>query len=512
MNKIIILTAIFIFSLSLRLWGINAMGRTWDEHEYVEQGYKMIELIKKGDFNNSYFYTTYDHPPLVKYLYGLAAHLDVESFTPKGDPIFRYDFTYARILSAVIASLSIVLIVLIGWSIGTFFVGIAGGIILSMLPFYLGLSQLVTAEPFVMLTFSGAFYCYLLLLKKFSIKRLILTGIVTGIALQIKQSNALTFLLFFCMYFVNYKFEKKKNKSVKFFNKRFVAILYIFLISIGVFIFLWPSVLLHFSEIQSINHKLWDVRFSPKIWQITLSPPEVFFGRLMLTPVFYYFVYFFITIPVLVLIAFFSGVREVIIRKNRSFYFLLLWFLIPFIMSVYSWRQHGLRYIIEIYAPLALIAAIGLESVLRSFTKRTLFQYLYFFPILFYLLLILFYAKPYYLDYFNFLVGGTKGVYERRSFQLGWWGQGVGEASSYVKRHAPKGSRLGLAISPDHVAQEMPDLIVSQYKRNEEYDFILVNYYHILRDGFDDSQIRSKYKPIYEVKANGAILTTVYKK
>lgn len=66
-NKFLVLICFFILSMCLRLWNINKMGRTWDEHIYVEEGYKMIELIKKGDLDNRYFYTTYDHPPLVKY-------------------------------------------------------------------------------------------------------------------------------------------------------------------------------------------------------------------------------------------------------------------------------------------------------------------------------------------------------------------------------------------------------------------------------------------------------------
>ena len=102
MNKRLIILFIFLFSLSLRLWNINEMGRTWDEAEYTEQGYRMVELLKKGDFNNSYFYTTYDHPPLVKYLYGIAAHFDVEKYLSNGEVILKYDLTYSRILSAIL--------------------------------------------------------------------------------------------------------------------------------------------------------------------------------------------------------------------------------------------------------------------------------------------------------------------------------------------------------------------------------------------------------------------------
>ncbi|MCL4416288.1 MAG: glycosyltransferase, partial [Actinobacteria bacterium] len=71
--------AVFIIFISfwIRISTLNQMGRGADEQEYVEQGYKMDQLIRKMDFNNSYFYTTYDHPPMVKYIYGLTAPLDI---------------------------------------------------------------------------------------------------------------------------------------------------------------------------------------------------------------------------------------------------------------------------------------------------------------------------------------------------------------------------------------------------------------------------------------------------
>src|ERR1051326_6492631 len=101
--KLLFLTILFIISLIIRLNSLNIMGRTWDEPEYIEQGYNLVELIKKGDFNNSYFYTTYDHPPLVKYIYGITAHFDVARKTD-GKPIFNYDYTYSRVMSALMFS------------------------------------------------------------------------------------------------------------------------------------------------------------------------------------------------------------------------------------------------------------------------------------------------------------------------------------------------------------------------------------------------------------------------
>ncbi|MDP2585363.1 MAG: glycosyltransferase family 39 protein [Candidatus Levybacteria bacterium] len=510
MNKWVIIIFIFLFSVSLRLWNINEMGRTWDEAEYVEPGYKYIELLKKGDIDNSYFYTTYNHPPLVKYLYGISAHFDVAKYLPNGEVILKYDLIYSRVLSAIFFSLGVAMVVLIGWKIFSPSVGIFSGIILAMLPFSLGLSQLVTAESIKIFIYSLAIYAYILLIEKFTWRKVLIAGIVTGIALQVKQSNFLLVPILAGMFFLQYKDLKTRAKNV-FVKNRIKSIIYICLISVTVFILIWPQLLFHFKEIYAIHSELWDVQFSSKIWQITLSPPEVFFGRLMLTPIFYYVVYFFITIPLLILILFFVGVKGIFKKKNIYLYSILLWFLMPFSLSIYSWRQHGLRYIIEIYPALAIISAVGFETLIKKLTKNRLYEFLLFLPVVVYLLVSLWFIKPYYLDYFNELIGGVNTVYKYNLFQTGWWGQGLGEAGLYLGKNAPQGSRVGLAISPEHVFLRFDSLRYSNWSANNEYDYVVVNNYHIIRDGFDDSMIKKKYKPVFFVKADKAVLITVYK-
>lgn len=510
MNKLIIIILIFTFSFLLRLWNINEIGRTWDEAEYIEPGYKLVELLKNKDFDNSYFYTTYNHPPLVKYLYGLTAHLDIESISKEGNPIFRYDYTYSRLLSAILFSLGVVIVVMIGWKVSSLIVGISSGIILAMLPFSLGLSQLVTTESLKIFIYPLTIYSFILLVERFSLKRILLAGIATGLALQAKQSNFLVIPILSIMFFFQYLQLKEKQKT-GFVVSRFKATISIILIGIFVFILIWPHVLFYFKEIYEIHSRLWNVQFSSKIWQITLSPPEVFLGRLMLTPIFYYIVYFFITIPVLVLCLFFIGVEQIFKRKNIYLFSILIWFLLPFSLSIYSWRQHGLRYIIEIYPAIAIISAIGFKFIAQKFTKKKLYQLLFFLSIVFYLFINLWHVRPYYLDYFNELVGGVNTVYRYKLFQIGWWGQGIKEAGLYVAKNAPKGSSVGLALSPIHPAPPMPGLNAQVYDRRRKYDYIIVNYYNIIREGFDDSSIRKAYRPVYFVKADEAVLATVYR-
>lgn len=510
--KILSLVLIFFLSFSIRVATINQIGRTWDEPQYIEQGHKLAELIKKGDLGNSFFYTSYDHPPLAKYLYGVTGHFDVEKLLKNGDPIFKYDYTFSRILSAIMFSIGVVITVLIGWKVFSPIVGIIAGIILSMLPFSLGLSQLVTTESLKILAYPLTIYSYLPLMKeKITKMNILLAGIATGIALQAKQSNFLLLVLLGIIFFLQFK-ELKNNYRKIFLQERAKIIFVICVISILVFIIIWPQLIFHLKEVWEINQRLWNPQFSSKIWQITLAPPEVFFGRLMLVPIFYYFVYFFISIPILILLLLFIGVKKIIKQSNIYSLIILIWLILPFSLSIYSWRQHGLRYIIEIYPAIALISALGFDYLVGRFTKNNVKKILYFMPIFIYLVIVLWQIKPYYLDYFNELVGGVNNVYEKKLFQIGWWGQGVKEAGYYLKDNAPSGSKIGLALSPSHVFPTLKNYNVSIFTPDKKYDYVVVNYYNILREGFDDSSIRKNYKPIYKVFADKAILVTVYKK
>ena len=508
-NWKIILSILFIFilSFSLRITTLNQIGRTWDEFQYIEQGYKLDELIIKRDFGNPYFYTTYDHPPFVKYIYGITAHLDQIGVDKSGNPIFNYDYTYSRLLSAILGSLSAVLVLLIAWEFISPFVGRMSGIIFSTLPFFIGLSQLVTTESILMFLFTSSVYSFIKLLKKFSIKKIIVTGILTGLALQTKQSNALLYPLFGLFYLIWF-FKVGKKENVKFLNKRFWSLLAIGIISLFVFVILWPMPYFHLDVINEINQRIWLVK---------TSPPTVFWGRLMLSPVIYFITLFFITTPLLIIILTLIGFKAIDLKKNWIMYLFIVWLLFPFVQSFYVWRVHGLRYIIQIYAPLSIIAAMGAAYIIEKLKLNTKAKFASVILIILYMFSIIYQMKPYYLDYFNELVGGPRGVYEKKYFELGWWGQGLREAGYYLQDNAKKNSSIALFISPPHVFP----LIKNQqlifidpnkgiYNPKIKYDYVVVNYFHVLREGFDDSKIKQDYKLIYQVMAGGAPLVDIY--
>lgn len=528
-KKFLVIFLIFIFAVVVRLWGLNDVGRVWDEPAQFEDGYNFIKLLSKEDFSNPYFYDHPYHPPLTKYIYGVASYLDIESDKPgskpflAGEPTFNYDITYSRLASVLFSSLTVIIVILIGWEISAA-VGVISGIIFLTLPFLLGLSQVASIESILILFFTSTVYAFFRYLKNRNLSWAITTGILLGLSLETKFTNIMLYPLLGLFYFVYHYMGGEKTKLLD------IKIFYIFLISGFTFFILWPMPWFHLGYVIEVNNKL-------RFVETGKSVPEVFYGRLLLVPKVYYFVMFLITTPLLTLLSFFLGskvVSDIAMKKNKFNFFkridfklpdvhkalknsvpwllisLIIWFVFPFMQSLYNFRQHGVRYIIQIYSPFSIIAAVGFVYLL-SLLKTKLQKVLLILSFVIYLFIPLISITPYYLDYFNILVGGPKNVYEKRMFQLGWWGEGIKEASIFIRENAKSGSSVGLAVVPIESVPKMEKLIVEKYNDSKDYDYVIVSYFNVVREGFDDSKIRKKCKLIYSVMADGARLVNDYK-
>lgn len=518
-KKIFIILFIFIFTFGLRLWNLNKMGQTWDEPAYVEVGYKFIKLVEKKDFLNEYFYQWTDEPPLVRYVYGLFGTYDRSKV---GDSyIFNYDYTFARLASSLIASVAVIVVVLFCFEFISVELGIVSGVILAMLPIFLGFSQIATLESFLFLTFSASSYSFLRLLKNNTYKNSLIAGIFFGLAILVKFTNLLLLPLFL-IFFLLWKKYSVIRKSNDLFKKNVVALL----TSVSLFFVLWPISFVNPIRVLNSIYKLRS--------QLGQNPSiEVFFGRLIHVPVFYYFVFFLITTPMLIIFLFFIGAKQIsdygedfnILKKKDQlkdlkwiYYSVIAWFYLPFIQSFYNFRHHGVRFIFEIYAPLSIIAAMGFIYIANKLSKKVIYKGVLFSGIILYMVIIIFKTSPYYLDYFNEFVGGVKNVYEKGLFQIGWWGQGLREAGYYLEDNVNKNSSIALFISSPHVFPPLKNqkLIFidpkKPYDSKIKYDYVVVNYFHVLREGFDDSGIKQNYKLIHQVKVDGASLVNIYKK
>ena len=493
---------IFLIAIGVRLATLNQMGKTWDEPPYVETGFRYVELAVKGDFNNPFWYLQSDHPPLARYVYGLASVLDIKSIS--SDKVeFNYNYTYPRIASALLGSLSAIFVVLIGFRYFSPYVGFSSGIIFVLIPFFVGLSQTATLESFIMFFFTGSVYFYLRSVTTNKYKYVILTGIFCGLAMLVKQSNILIYPLLAVLFGLQFLYQKKRWQGL---SNKLAKLIIIGSTSIATFFILWPMPFFHYTEIIAVQKTMW-------VDAVKLPPPEVFFGRLMLVPLPYYFLMFLVTTPILLLALSFIGALK--IDRKRTFIpiAILIWFLFPFIQSFYAFKQHGVRYIIELYAPFALLSGIGLSYVNSWFGKVRYFKYISLFIVSVYLLLSLVRVSPYYLDYFSEVVGGNNNIYEKRLFQMGWWGQGIGEAIFYIDKLEK--NTVSVAVDggqPEIVVPKLKGIKLVYYSKDADADYVLVPYFNVVRLWFPEHELKGKYKEVHSVMINKAKLVKIYKR
>ena len=507
MKTLIIAVFIFLFAFSLRIWNLNAAGRWWDEEWYISKGYTFINLLKKGDLNNPVWYTLgADHPPLAAYIYGLASYGDMVRYDseylpffgwPKGAPVYNYDLVYSRLISVFASSISVVLIYLIGQRYFSRFIGMTSAMILAMVPHFLGFSQMVTLESLTMLSFTSCVYFYLRFLESGRGAFLLLTGILTGACIMVKESNVVIYIF----YLVSYLVWRSRIKRM---NIPFFHLIYIGIVSMIMSFLIWPEVWLHFSSYFN---------FISILWLGEGLVPEMLFGRMMGARSFFYIVAFFVTTPVVLLCLSFFGLKETWDRRKKWISLvIIIWFFTPFLLSVFHHRQHMVRYIIQFYAPFSLLAAIGLEKIVSCISKKMMHKYLAAFFVFLYLMYILLNISPYYLNYFNEVVGGTKNVYNRNLFFLGWFGEGLRGPGKYLEDNALKDSKIGMALNPSHTLYKAEGLDFENYISDKEYDYVVVNYFNVIRMGFDESKLLKDYKIVYHEDAGGVDIARVYKK
>ena len=495
MKKIILIILVFFFALGIRVWNLNKMGVGIDEAAYM--GYEYYQLAKKGGFLSKDLYITPENPPLSRYFYGIVAPFDVERVEENGKFVYKFDRTYTRLVSAIFGSLTVVLVLLIGMRYVSLFVGISAAVILAMLPVFVGLSQLVTLESIRFFFFTATIFSFLTFLEVRSRKYALLTGVLAGCAIETKLTSFLVFPLMLGIFVLYRKFAKQKKPiSLK-------SLGTIFLSAVITFFALWPSALLHLDYIAQYTYQL---RLNPN----NLPPPEIFFGFVMHSPIIFFPVIALVTTPFVIIILSLVGLKSISDRKKWVLYSFVLWLLAPFLLSFYYNRQHGIRYIVEFYAPFALIAAIGLETISNKISRATWAKILSLFIVGVYLFVILKRITPYYLDYFNIIPGGAKGVAQKELFALGWWGQGFKEAGIFLKKTAPKGATVGLTRAFDDTLLPVPGIRYVKYEEGKDYDYVLTSNNGNVKLGFHEESLNAHYKIVYSVKADGASLVDVY--
>lgn len=532
MKRHIIFVLIFLLALSIFSIDLNEPRETWDERSRYNSGLAYWFYILNGDFTQDSWSLNFAHPPIGKYLYGAVNGVYLATSVP-GLLSLNYEqvslmldstknLIPGRALAAGLAALAVALTFLIGAEFLNRRVGLFAAGALMLTPLFIAHARLENLEAPLIFFFVLSVYLFLKAEKIGGNNRYwLLFGLSGGLAIATKFSAALIFLLAPIFYFVLKRREifllfRRKKKLIT------VLPLYLLLspiIALATLFAVWPW--------------LWsatgNLLVSLKFWNWPIE--EYFLGGLTVAPFYYFFIYFLVTTPILILILALSGLRG--ITKERHKLVVLSWFALGIaFLSFSKIQQNGVTYIYPVFPAFALLVGIGLDKIynrLKAIDWRLSIAIIV--AIFVYLSLTVASAHPYYLDYYNEATGGPKNVYENRLFVIGEHGEGIGETISFLNSNATINSTVEAHVGPMHLVYGLRDDIqiqnpffvrgrlsrVSEFTPDYSFhraDYVVLDNYYAwyINATFNGFLAQNNYSVVYTARAMGAPLAWVYKK
>lgn len=526
------LVAVLALTAVVRIIDIDKPYETWDEITTYAVGLYQWYNIARLDFSPESWHT-YDqsgsiHPPMARYAYGIVNGIYI--FSKLGPDLFSMDYNQAtlamyslksfvpgRLLSAVFA---------MGTSLFTFFitrrhfglrVAFMASVLFALLPVSVAQTRLAALDSMLVFMYTLSVYLFE---RGLDDRRYFFASLLsTGIAVATKFNAITLFILLPALYFA-----KRGPKTVK---KK--ELLLIPLVSAALLFAVWPRI--WFDPIGGlVSNYSW--------WESLGNVSEYFFGGLG-HPVQYMATYFVVTIPAVVLVMLAIGSIKSLRRRDFGSYVFLLWLLLPLgVYSLYHFRQAGPKYIFMIYPAASVLAALGMHELSSRFgglsrgARSQAIAYAAIPTLVFaYLVLILISFHPYYLDYYNELVGGPKNVYENHMFAVGQWGEGIDGAAFWINDNAASNSTVQFFVMPRHVIPPIRDDITDLKPFIPKYisgtdninwdmtnvtaraDYVVENtFFRVYMNQSFHELIAGDYELVKTIDVQGAPLAWIYKR
>ena len=468
--------AVFLLALGVRIIDLNGAGETCDEWAYATAGQIYAANTAHGYFQSTYWNSNDEHPPVGKYIYGLAAQVTGTD-----------DFEVLRFTSALLNALTVLMTFLIGLQLFNLPTAFTSALILSLLPHFIAHGKVagLDSPSAFFYTLTVALFLSAARRQHVSNRAYFLAGIVACLAFATKFSNATVFIFMVAVYLYR-EWPDLRSKG----TMRLPVSLYLLpVLPLLILFLIWPW--------------LWREPFGQLVktlshWNYPIS--EWFLGSYRQPPLYYYPVYLVATVPAALFVPltmFFIRFRkasdaartdaelttdtdatadnaERLRTWQASQYIVLFWFLSSLLWSFSSFKQDGIRYIYTAIPALALMAGAGLQTLVR---RRNWWPASWV-AVTVYLTMQISTVHPYYLDYYNELVGGTETVWENRLLEVGWWGEGIPEAVAHVNKMSHYGatwSQRGVVTHTFHglrddliAVEKNPDYLIWSNIRPEE--------------------------------------------
>jgi hypothetical protein len=363
--------------------------------------------------------------------------------------------------------------------------------------------------------FSGFILAFYKSLEKFSIKWLFLSIIFFSLALGVKFNVFFAVPIIFI--YLIYRYKSNFIEVLRSVPKNYYILLFLApIIALGVLTLSWP-----FLWHDWFNHIAEVFKYYKDVGMATNYQPQNFYiAGFNLFPV----LWIIFTTPPVTLILFLLGIIFAFIKRkehNSVFILWLLWFLIPVLRVTFPGTSiyGGIRQISEFIPAMALLSALGAHQVIQWLRKIKTAPVLIVLSFL-YPIFILFEMHPNENVYFNFLIGGLHGAYERN---FPSWGNSFGNAYfqgiKWINQNAPQNSKLSLIQG---TLLNVPPILV-----RKDINFRPENWSGIERGGeylmeltFNDTAREFNYAweyvnsflvPVYELKVDGVTILKIWK-
>ncbi len=464
----LIIAAIIVLAFAVRLYGLMDTGFTWDEPATINAGISDVTAITHFDFHSGAWSLIYEHPPIGKYIYGIAIWLFNSSST-------NYNgYIIARLMSVIMGVATCLLTYLIGKEYFNKEIGAVSALTLALIPVFVAHTQIAALDAPIVFFFTMTMYLFMLALKKNSARYYGAAAVSLGLLIGVKLNGLLILPILAIIYLVYrheyLKVNKPKAKRgekgkakkepqapkntalelIKAYIPPMAFASFCIIVVLTVFL-LWP-----WTWFDTVNH------LSMTLNHWSYIPTEFFLGTDAQPPVYYYIVYFMVTTPLLLLIPLAIGVYATARSRNVFKYAILLWFIVPFAYSFSSFKQDGMRYLLMIYPAVAILIGYGLHEIARMISKLEV-------PIMLkkaalpvlcvativYLIICLASVHPYYLDYYNSLSGGYQHIHDDHSLVFGWWGEGIYKAEQYVDSVGNKSTTAFVMTMPQDATYQL---------------------------------------------------------
>jgi 4-amino-4-deoxy-L-arabinose transferase-like glycosyltransferase len=436
----IAMASVFALACVARWLDLSGFGQTWDEDVYWASGRNYITNLLALDFRASSWGWNFEHPPVMKYLEGIGAQ-------------FADGYGPARALSAVWVALGCALLVPIGARLYRLRVGVLAAVIAALLPPLVAHGQIVGHEsPSVLWWSLGVLLALgvhddlpdeVALATRSIRRRLAWVGVVVGVAFASRFINGLLGPLCVVIAVLGARpawWRQTLRDALVIVPSIAALVLYA----------VWPRLWAHpFAALAESFQKLNHAHGS-----------EPFLGAVTAHPGPHYFVvYLFATLPIAVLAGVLAWTWRSIRERQRRGWIVLAWLVIPLAVAASPVRQDGVRYVLPSVVALALASAAGWDALATSLERRVRRAFVVIAGALAaYLLAVLFWVHPYYLDYFAEQVGGPGTVAAHGWFETAWWGEGVDRAVAYVNDHAAPNAHVLNCVEPNHLTWFRQDL------------------------------------------------------